>query len=293
MKENITGDEAARTSRQVRGQLLEQLAVSNWVLRMAQLGYFAKGALYVIVGGTAVLSVLRLGRRVRGAGGALNFLLASPFGRLGVAFVAFGLCGFILRRFIQVFVLPTTGKRPVAIKRLSRRIGYAFSALGHLGIALTAFELALGLRNSSGSSSMRIWTPLLYASDLLGVSLIRLAGLAVIGFAIFQFYLAISQRFTVDLRNEDMSEHVRKVTYGFGRAGHAGRGVAFLISGGFLVYAGWFVTDIDTGGLSQALATLQSAPLGNWIFFTVAAGLTAFGLYLMLAALYLRLITRW
>ena len=298
MKENIRGTQSVQPSsvgarQKALGQVCEQLAVSNGVRRMAQLGYAAKGLLYVIVGGTAVMAVLRMGRRVRGTSGALNFLLTSPFGRVGVAFMALGLFGFILRRFIQIFVSPTAGKRPGLLKLASRRIGYVFSGLGHLGIALTALELALGLRSGSGRSSLKMWMPLLQASELLGVSLIRLAGLAIMGFAIFQFYLAISRRFEVDLQTENMSEDVKRMTYGFGIVGHVGRGVAFLISGGLLVYAGWFIPDIETGGLTQTLRTLQSAPFGIWIFFTVAAGLAAFGIYLMLAALHLRVIARW
>jgi hypothetical protein len=140
---------------------------------------------------------------------------------------------------------------------------------------------------------MKMWMPLLQASEVFGVSLIRLAGLAVMGFAIFQFYLAISRRFEVDLQTDDMRDDVKRMTYGFGIVGHVGRGVAFLFSGGFLVYAGWFVADIETGGLTQTLRTLQSAPFGIWIFFTVAAGLAAFGIYLVLAALHLRLIAKW
>ena len=295
---NITGTQSGQpravgAKPKALGQMCEQLAVSNWVRRIAQLGYAAKGLLYVIVGGTAVMGVLSMGRRVRGTSGAFNFLLTSPFGRLGVAFMALGLFGFILRRFIQIFVSPTVGLRPGPLKRVSRRIGYVFSGLGHLGIALTALELALGLRISSVGSSMKIWMPLLPASELLGVSLIRLAGLVVMGFAIFQFYLAISRRFEVDLQTDNMSDDVRRMTYGFGIVGHLGRGVAFLISGGFLVYAGWFVADIETGGLTQTLRTLQSAPFGIWIFFTIAAGLAAFGIYLVLAALHLRLIAKW
>ena len=298
MKENITGTQGVQqrsvvVKRKALSQVCERLAVNHWVSRVAQLGYAAKGLLYVIVGGTAVMAVLSMGRRVRGTIGALNFLLTSPFGRLGVAFMALGLFGFILRRFIQIFVSPTIGNRPGPLKRASRRIGYAFSGLGHLGIALSALELALGLRSSTRGTSMKMWMPLLQASELLGVSLIRLAGLAVMGFAFFQFYLAISRRFEVDLQTAGMSEDVRKVTYGFGVLGHAGRGIAFLISGGFLVYAGWFVADIETGGLTQTLRTFQSTPFGIWIFFTVAAGLTAFGIYLVLAALHLRLIARW
>lgn len=273
----------------------EQLAASNWVWRMAQLGYAAKGLLYVIVGGTALLAVLSVGRRVRGTSGALNFLLASPFGRLGVAFIAAGLCGFILRRVIQIFVSPTTGTPPKPITRVSRRIGYALSALAHLGIALTALELALGLRSFStpGGTSARTLMPLLLTSQLFGVSTIRITGLAIIGFAIFQFYLAVSRRFTVDLQLERISDRVKRITCGCGVLGHAGRGVAFLISGAFLVYAGWFVADIETGGLSQTLRTFEAGTFGLWIFFAVAAGLTTFGLYLLLAAWYLRLITRW
>ena len=296
MKENITQGMQQRSvgaRPKAFGKACEQLAVNNWVRRMAQLGYAAKGLLYVIVGGTAVMAVLSMGRRVRGTGGALNFLLTSPFGRLGVAFIALGLFGFVLRRFIQIFVSPTVGQRPAPLKRVSRRIGYVFSGLGHLGIALTALELALGLRSRSGGSSMKVWMPLLQASELLGVSLIRLAGLAIVGFAIFQFYLAISRRFEVDLRTEDMSYEVKRVTYGFGIVGHVGRGVAFLISGGVLVYAGWFAADIETGGLTQTLRTFQSAPFGIWIFLAVAAGLAAFGIYLVLAALHLRLIAKW
>ena len=296
MKENITQGVQHRSvgaGPRAFGKACEQLAVNDWVRRMAQLGYAAKGLLYVIVGGTAVMAVLSMGRRVRGTGGALNFMLTSPFGRLGVAFIALGLFGFVLRRFIQIFVSPTVGQRPAPLKRVSRRMGYAFSGLGHLGIALTALELALGLRSSSAGSSMKMWMPLLQASELLGVSLIRLAGLAIVGFAIFQFYLAISRRFEVDLRTEDMSYEVKRATYGFGIAGHVGRGVAFLISGSVLVYAGWFAADIETGGLTQTLRTFQSTPFGTWIFFTVAAGLAAFGIYLVLAALHLRLIAKW
>ena len=298
MKENITRTQSVQhrdvgVKTKAVGQFCEQLAVSNLVWRIAQLGYAAKGLLYVIVGGTAVMSVLSMGRRVRGSSGALNFLLTSPFGRLGVALMALGLFGFVLRRFIQIFVSPTVGKPPAPLKRVSRRIGYVFSGLGHLGIALTALELALGLRGSTGESSMKLWMPLIQASELFGVSLIRLAGLAVMGFAIFQFYLAISRRFEVDLHTDDMSDDVKRMTYGFGIVGHLGRGVAFLISGGFLVYAGWFVADIETGGLTQTLRTFQSAPFGIWIFFTVAAGLAAFGVYLMLAALHLRVIAKW
>jgi len=103
----------------------EQLAGRRWVLRLAQLGYGAKGLLYLIVGATALLAVINVGQRVRGTRGALNLIVASPFGRLGVAFVAMGLGGFVLRRLVQIFVFPKMGAPANRFTRISRRIGYA------------------------------------------------------------------------------------------------------------------------------------------------------------------------
>src|SRR5689334_19513235 len=76
-----------------------QLAASRWVWRLAQLGYAAKGLLYVIIGGTTALAAVNVGGRVVGTRGALDLLVGRPFWRLVVALVAVGLVGFILRRF--------------------------------------------------------------------------------------------------------------------------------------------------------------------------------------------------
>ena len=75
----------------------------------------------MIIGGTAALAAVTVGGRVIGTRGALNLLVARLFGRLAVALVAVGLCGYILRRFVQIFVPPSEGKPPKAITRALRR----------------------------------------------------------------------------------------------------------------------------------------------------------------------------
>jgi hypothetical protein len=275
-------------------RISEQLAANPWVRRLAQLGYGAKGLLYVIVGTTAVLAVVNVGQRVRGTRGALNLLVASPLGRLGVAFVAVGLGGFILRRLIQIFVPPEIGTRPKRSSRILRRIGYALSGLGNLGVALTALQLVLGLTTSPAEvSPARTWVSRLVTSMPLGSSGILLAGLVIVGVAIFQFYLAVSRRFAVDLQLEQMSERVRRMTFVCGVAGHAGRGVAFLLSGAFFIYAGLFMEVAEPGRFGYTVNTIQTRPPGAWIVFAAAAGLAAYGLYLFFAAWYLRLIATW
>ena len=75
--------------------------------------------------------------------------------------------------------------------------------------------------------------------------------------------------------------------------GYAGRGLAFLIVGLFLVYAGWFVEEVEARGLSDILRTVEAQPWGTWMLIAVAAGLITYGAYLLLAARYLRLIAMW
>mgnify|MGYP003286395797 CR=1 FL=1 len=275
-------------------RISEQLAANPWVRRLAQLGYGAKGLLYVIVGTTAVLAVVNVGQRVRGTRGALNLVVASPVGRLGVAFVAVGLGGFILRRLVQIFVSPKIGTAPKRFTRISRRVGYALSGLGHLGIALTALQLVFGLTTFGVEvTPARTWILRLLTSMPLASSWILLAGLVIVGVAIFQFYLAVSRRFAVELQLEQMSQRVRRMTFACGVAGHAGRGVAFLLSGAFLIYTTLFVEVAEAGRFSNTVNTIETRSLGALVFFAAAAGLTVYGLYLLFAAWYLRLIATW
>ncbi|HEX7176686.1 MAG TPA: DUF1206 domain-containing protein [Pyrinomonadaceae bacterium] len=273
----------------------EQLAASPWVHRLARLGYAAEGLLYVIVGGTASLAAVNVGGRVRGARGALNLIVAQPFGRLVVAFVAVGLCGYILRRFVQVLVEPAEGVPPKPIMRILRRVGFALSGLAHVGIALAALRLVLGLAalSSGGPPAARGWATLLFVWKPLDGWLTLLVGLVIIGVAIFYFYKAVSRRFTMDLELERMSRRVERATLACGVAGYAGRGTGFLIMGAFLVYAGWYVEEVEARGFGDILRALEEQPFGAWILIAAAVGLTAYGVYLLLAARHLRLIAAW
>ena len=276
-------------------RIFAQIAASPWVHRLARLGYAAEGLLYVIVGGTASLAAVNAGGRVRGTRGALDLLVTQPFGRLVVALVAVGLCGYILRRFVQVFVPPTDGVPPKPVMRTLRRLGFALSGLAHIGIALAALQLVLGLAvlSQEGRNPSRGWATLLLAWRPLDGWLTLLVGLAVIGIAIFYFYKAVSRRFTMDLELERMSRRVERATLACGIAGYAGRGTGFFIMGAFLVYAGWYVEEVEARGFGDILRTLEDQPFGAWILIAAAVGLTAYGLYLLLAARYLRLIATW
>ena len=212
-----------------------------------------------------------------------------------VAIIAAGLCGFILRRFVQIFVPPNEGVPPKPFMRVLRRVGFALSGLAHLGIALAALRLVLGLAvlSPDGQKASRGWATLLLVWKPLDGWLTVLARLVVLGVAVFYCSMAVRRRFTIDLHHERMGDRMRRAAIVCGIVGYAGRGVAFLIVGLFLVYAGWFVEEVEARGLSDILRTLETRPWGSWMLITVAVGLIVYGLYLLLAARYLRLLATW
>ena len=80
-------------------------AVRTGVARLGQVGYIAKGVALDMVGGLLSFATLTFDRRqAQGLDGALQTILAQPFGRLlltavALGFVAFGLFAILQSRY--------------------------------------------------------------------------------------------------------------------------------------------------------------------------------------------------
>jgi hypothetical protein len=98
-------------------------ATSKWMTMLARCGYAAKGVVYLIIGGIAAQVAIGARGAVTDQKGALQTILAQPFGRILLGVVAIGLFGFALWCFIQA-VFDTEGKG-IKAKGLIARIGYA------------------------------------------------------------------------------------------------------------------------------------------------------------------------
>ena len=77
----------------------------------------------------------------------------------------------------------------------------------------------------------------------------------------------------------------------FGKFGYAARGVIFCVIGFFLIQAARQSDASAARGLGEALEGLEQQPYGSWILGTVAVGLVAYGIYMIIQARYRHLVT--
>ena len=245
-----------------------------------RVGFAAHGIVYLLVGWFAVRSALGIGSPTD-TKGALHSLVGGPFGWALLGAMALGLLCYGLFRLTES-VLDLDGKGDDA-KGLVSRTGRIVSAVIHIGLAIYAAALAIGLTMSGGGT--KGWTAWLMKQPY-GPSLVIAVGVIVLGVALFQAKKAWTASF---MDNLDISGDKRPMAEVVGRAGHAARAVVFAMVSVFLISSGWNADPSQAGGLAQALQELRDQPQGPWMLGVVAVGLVMFGLSCLVEAAYRRI----
>ncbi|GEP12438.1 DUF1206 domain-containing protein [Methylobacterium gnaphalii] len=248
---------------------------------LARAGYGARGIVYCLVGGLAVLAAVGAGGQAGGNKSALATLLNQPFGRLWLGLIAVGLVGFALWRIIEGTT--DADRRGSSAKALAQRAGHIISGIVYGGLALTAAQLALGKRGGSGDdNAIHDWTAWLLSKPL-GQWLTGLIGLLVIGVGVT--FLRKGWKGDV-LERLTLPTEVRRWAVPMGRLGFAARGVVFGLVGAFLILAAVHSSSAEVKGLGGALQMLREQTYG-WVLLAVtAAGLFAFGVFGLVQARY-------
>jgi hypothetical protein len=259
-----------------------------WFAHLARFGYAAKGVVYLVAGVLSARAAFGLGGATTDSRGALLTMLSEPFGKLMLVLIGIGLIGYVLLRLVQAFLDPEHKGRDA--KGIALRIGYLFSAVAYGGLAITALRIASG-KGSSGGNQVQSWVTRLFGLPL-GRWLVGIAGLIVIGGGLYQLYKAYSADFSEHLRWNQMSVTERTWAARLGRAGLAARGIVQGLIGQFLVVAALRIDSHAVQGTSGALEALARPPLGPWAMGVIALGLAAYGIYMLAAAWYSRIVTR-
>ena len=201
--------------------------------------------------------------------------------------IAVGLIGYVLLRFVQAFLDPE--HKGSDAKGMAIRSGYLISGLLYAGLALSAIRLAIGADDGQGDILQR-WAAWLFGLPF-GRWLVGAAALVLIGVGLWQLYKAYSADFSEHLRWGEMSAAERTWAQRLGRIGLAARGIVLGLIGVFAVQG---AIAFDAGQVQETDGALQALaePLGWWAVGAVAVGLAAYGLYMLVAAWYGRIVTR-
>ena len=255
---------------------------SAGIKTLARLGFAAIGVVYLLMGILALLAAAgqRHGDRADKTE-AVQHLQDLPGGRLLLGFMAVGLLGYIVWRFTQA--LRDTEGKGTGAGGLATRLWYVVSGLFYSGLALYAGRLAWQGHADKGSDTSQS-----LAARVLtwpgGDWLLLLAGLVVIGIGLFQVYRAYSGRFHNDVNASALPDSQRQLVYRAGQAGVTARGVVLGIIGYFLVQAGQQARAGAVGSTDEAFDFL--AAMGPIVLGVVAAGLAAYGVYMLVQAKY-------
>jgi hypothetical protein len=253
----------------------------NPIETLARLGYGARGIVYGLVGGLALLAAIGSGGQTGGSRSALQTLLSQPFGRVWLGVIALGLFGFCAWRVLEA--LTDADRLGSDLKGLGTRAAHLISGVIYAGLALSALNLALGQGGGGGEDqAAQDWTAWLLSQPF-GQWLVGLIGIAITGTGLAFVWKAWRGDVTAYLV---LPADKRDWFVSLGRMGFAARGVVFLLIGGFLILAAVHSSSSDVHGLGGALQALEQQPYG-WVLLSLTAlGLFAFGVFGLIQARY-------
>jgi len=250
---------------------------SEWIERLARVGYATKGVVYAMIGVLALMAAFGSGGSVGGSQNAVQEIGSQPFGQVLLVVTAIGLFGYALWRFIQAGFDPEDSS---AIKR----IGYVASGAAHTMLGVTAIQMVTG--GGGGGSSKKTWLAKLMAVDTVGPILVGILGAFVLGYALYQVKKGWTEKFKKKLKTSNMSQGERKGATLSGRIGLVARGVVFAIVGGYVIKAAVAQDASSAKSVGGALSEIASQSYGVFLLAIVAIGLVAYAVLQFVMAKY-------
>jgi Domain of Unknown Function (DUF1206) len=241
---------------------------------VARLGYAARGLVFLIVGGFAVLAAWDARGPIVGSRGAMQVLLSQPFGGALLWVIAAGLICFACWRVIQAIFDPDGCGNDT--RGLLQRLGFIGSAVFHLALAAISITIILGSRRVGDEDSVaRDWTAWLLGQPF-GMWMVMLIGAGITAAGVVFAWKAVKGDFREHLAADVGS---REWIVALGQFGYVARGVVFVIVGVFLMLAAWRFNSGEAAGLVGALRVLQQQAYGSFLLGLIALGLLSYGAF--------------
>lgn len=262
------------------------------VVKFARIGWAAKGLVYVLTGLLAFTIAADRGNSKESGGasgqadpsGAVATIARQPFGQLILWVVAAGLFLYAAWRIVTVLLPAEVDGHSVL-----RRIGYSVSAATYIALGITAVSLATkpGSSGGGGESSQDSQVTKVTQSVMewpAGRWLVGLAGLVVIGIAVYFAYKAYTASFEKEIEHRSIgpfSWHAVRIA---GRIGWIGRSAMMALIGFFVTRSAINFDPDEARGLDDSLRRVADDTLGMVLVIVVAFGLTLYGAFCVLTS---------
>ena len=258
---------------------------NSWLQLWARLGFAVGGIVYVIVGLLAVLVAYRGHGSTPGPDGAIERIGTEPLGHILLIFIMVGLFGYATWCLVQAFF--DTDDDGTDLKGIAVRTGEFCSGIAYYGLALLSLHDIQG--KASRANSAVHWTAIVLAHSW-GRWVVELGGIALgaIGFILVVY--GLQERFRKYLEIAEANGSERNWIIRFGKWGYSAQGLVFCMIGVFLIGAAVHSDAAQARGLDGALEWLAQQTFGPWLLGIVAAGLTAYGLFMLVECRYRRLV---
>ena len=253
-----------------------------WLRQYILVGYAAKGAVYLLIGISAIQAAIFSGHEAKGTYLSLVFLASQPLGKLLVFLLAIALIGYVLRRLFQA-ILFAKSSDSFQWKHCFKTIGYIMSGFSYMGVACTAVNLSLEI--GEYDDTLEDLADELFEQPF-GEWLIFIAGIAIATIGISYIYGAYTGSYISEFDSSKIHDRLEKWIIRIAKFGVAARGVAFVLMGIFFVEAAIIGSSEFAGGLQNAFRVIADRPFG-WLWLSsIGLGMTGYGLYMFVATKY-------
>jgi hypothetical protein len=252
---------------------------NRWVVLLGRIGLISYGIVNLLLAwlATQIAFGATAHEAEAGKGGALQRIAEESWGTALLWVIGIGLLALSLWQLGEAI----WGRK--AHGSALRRVAHVAEAVAFGVLGVSAVRVASG-SGSAGSNKQQAG----FAAKVLdapgGQLWVSLAGLAVIGAAVYLFIKGFKKRFLRDLDLMRASPATRKITTRLGQVGYIALGVSYSIVGVLIVTAALKHDPEKATGLDTALGTLANQPYGTALLLIVAFGLACFGVYCFLDA---------
>lgn len=260
-----------------------------YIVRLAKLGFYTKGFLFIVIGILAVLVAIgdRSGE-LTDPTGALTAVALAPFGKVILIIFVIGAFGHGLWNILRGVVdLDDAGGKWQGI---TKRIIAAGVGIFYLILSWSAWDILSTAQISFENGAMqRNLTTFLLAIPILGVVLVFFIGLGVIIAGVHECYSGLSGKFQESFRLREISGFSRAVIVVLGVLSFTARALIFAIMGYFFIAAAIDYNPNEAIGVDGALLILAQSRFGKSILFITASGLICHGVLSLYESKYRRI----